>query len=183
MASEPFFYQSVLLDARRSYTEFYCIPTDRTAFGIRTWPRLVLHVGLCIRLVFFGGDGVRSAIRTLNLAMPRLAWLVFCWRRPFVLFNEDAFLRVRSRSKKKKKKKPILADLFRPVGGVRPNPPEPPIATPLPQLAAFVLFHFPRRERELPIRDKIPCHVKEFCLHRWSFQVSTPSWNATSEAS
>ena len=34
MASEPFFYQSVLLDARRWYTEFYCIQTD-TAIGRR----------------------------------------------------------------------------------------------------------------------------------------------------
>ena len=98
MASEPFFYQSVLLGARRWHTEFHCIngPTDRTAFGIRTWPCLVLHVGL--RLVFFGGDGVWAKCHSnVNLAMPRLAWLVFCWRRPFVLFNQDAFLRVRSR--------------------------------------------------------------------------------------
>ena len=89
--SRFFFYQSVLLDARRWSTEFYCniIPTDRTAFGIRTWPRLVLPVGL--RLVFFGGDGVWAKCQS-NLAMPRLAWLVFCWRCPFVLFNEDAFL-------------------------------------------------------------------------------------------
>ena len=99
LASEPFFYQSVLLDARRWYTEFYCIPTDRTAFSIRIWPRLVLHVGL--RLVFFGGDGVWAKCHSnVNLAMPRLAWFVFCWRRPFVLFNDND---VRSRSKKKKR--------------------------------------------------------------------------------
>ena len=113
MASEPFFYQCVLMDARHWSTEFYCstIPTDRTAFGIRTWPRPVLHVGA--RLVFFGGDGVWAKCHS-NLAMPRLAWLVFCWWRPFVLFNEDAFL-----CDPAQKKKIDFADLFRPVGGGR----------------------------------------------------------------
>ena len=127
MASEPFFYQWRLCCWVLAVdTEFYCIPTDRTAFGIHTWPRLVLHVGL--RLVFFGGDGIWAKCHS-NLAMTRLAWLVFCWRRPFVLFNEDAFLC--DPAQKKKKKKRFLRSLFRPVGGGSSEPPEPPIATPL----------------------------------------------------
>ena len=111
MASEPFFY---LYLCCWTLAVDILIPTDRTAFGIRTWPRLVLHVGL--RLVFFGGDGVWAKCHSnINLAMPRLAWLVFCWRRPFVLFNEDAFLC--DPAQKKKKKKTVFADLFRSVGG------------------------------------------------------------------
>ena len=77
-------------------------------------PRLVLHVGL--RLVFFGGDGVWAQCHSnVNLAKPRLAWLVFCWRRPFVLFNKDKTFSCAIPLKKKKN--PIFADLFRPVGG------------------------------------------------------------------
>ena len=109
MASEPFFYQSVLLDARRWYTEFYCMPTDRTVFGIRTWPRLVLHVGLRrLRLVFFGGDGVwakLSAIRTLTWPCPVLHHLFSVGG---VLSSssteEDAFLCDPAQEKKKRKR-------------------------------------------------------------------------------
>ena len=117
MASEPFFYQSVLLDAHRWSSEFYCstIPTDWTAFGIRTWPRLFLHVGL--RLVFFGGDGVWAKCHS-NLAMARLAWLVFCWRRPFVLSMKTLSCAIPL-------KKSILRTFSRPWG-VCPNPPPPP---------------------------------------------------------
>ena len=93
MVSEPFFYQSVLLDARRWYTKFYCIPTDRTAFGIHTWPRLVLHVGQ--RLVFFGGDGVWAKCHASS------CMTCFLLAASFRPFQRRRFI-VRSRSKKKK---------------------------------------------------------------------------------
>ena len=56
-----------------------------------------------------------------------LAWLVYCWRRPFVLSNEDAF------PCDPAKKKSIFVDLYRPGGGGGglSEHPQPPIATPL----------------------------------------------------
>ena len=60
----------------------------------------------------------RSAIRTW------LCLVVYCWRHPFVLFNEDAFLCDPAKKKKK------LIDFYGPFparggGGVRPNPRTP----------------------------------------------------------
>ena len=96
---------------------FYCIPTDRTAFGNRTWPRLVWHVGL--RLVCFGGDGVCAKCHSnVNLTMPRL---VFCWRRLFVLFNKDAFLCDPAQEKETNRFLRTLSGGG--GGGVRPIPP------------------------------------------------------------
>ena len=97
--------------------EFYCIPTDRTAFGIRTWRRLVLHVRL--RLVFFGGDGVWAC----HASSCMTCFLLAASFRPFQRRRFPA------RAIPLKKKNRFLRTFSGPWGFVRT--PAPPIATPL----------------------------------------------------